>query len=48
VSSPVEACVALQVCVGDEKSREIIATRIIDLARDGAVKAGPRVAISSE
>ena len=28
-----EACIALQVYAGDEKGREIIATRIIDLAR---------------
>jgi hypothetical protein len=30
-----EACNALQVFAGDEKSREIVATRIIDLARYG-------------
>jgi hypothetical protein len=30
-----EACIALQVFAGDEKGREIIATRIIDLARNG-------------
>jgi len=29
-----EACIALQVYAGDEKGREIIATRIIDLARN--------------
>jgi hypothetical protein len=32
-----EACIALQVYAGDEKGREIIATRIIDLARSGLV-----------
>src|SRR5215831_780258 len=32
-----EACIALQVCAGDEKGREIIATRIIDLARSGLI-----------
>jgi hypothetical protein len=30
-----EACIALQVYAGDEKGREIIAARIIDLARGG-------------
>jgi hypothetical protein len=30
-----ETCIALQVYAGDEKGREIIATRIIDLARNG-------------
>jgi hypothetical protein len=34
-----EACIALQVFAGDEKGREIIATRIIDLARGGVVDA---------
>jgi len=34
-----EACNALQVYAGDEKGREIIATRIIDLARGGVVDA---------
>ena len=34
-----EACIALQVSAGDEKGREIIATRIIDLARGGVVDA---------
>jgi hypothetical protein len=34
-----EACIALQVYAGDEKGREIIATRIIDLARGGIVDA---------
>jgi hypothetical protein len=34
-----EACNALQVFAGDEKGREIIATRIIDLARGGVVDA---------
>jgi hypothetical protein len=32
-----EACIALQVYAGDEKGREIIATRIIDLARGGLI-----------
>ena len=32
-----EACIALQVVAGDEKGREIVATRIIDLARNGLV-----------
>jgi hypothetical protein len=30
-----DACNALQVFAGDEKGREIVATRIIDLARNG-------------
>ena len=30
-----EACIALQVYAGDEKGREIVAARIIDLARGG-------------
>jgi hypothetical protein len=30
-------CIALQVCAADEKGREIIATRIIDLPRSGLV-----------
>ena len=30
-----EACIALQVFAGDERGREIIATPIIDLARNG-------------
>jgi hypothetical protein len=30
-----EACNALRVFAGDEKGREIVATRIIDLARNG-------------
>ena len=34
-----EACIALQVFAGDEKGREIIATRIIDLARGGLIDA---------
>jgi hypothetical protein len=33
-----EACIALQVSADDEKGREIIATRIIDLARNGLVE----------
>ena len=32
-----EACSALQVYAGDEKGREFIATRIIDLARGGLI-----------
>ena len=32
-----ETCLALQVYVGDDKGREIIATRIIDLARNGLI-----------
>ena len=32
-----EACIALQVSAGDEKGREIIATRIVDLARSGGL-----------
>jgi hypothetical protein len=32
-----ETCIALQVYAGDEKGREIIATRIIDLARSGLI-----------
>jgi hypothetical protein len=35
-----EACNALQVFAGDDKGREIIATRIIDLARGGVIDAG--------
>ena len=31
------ACIALRVYAGDEKGREIIATRIIDLARHGLI-----------
>ena len=31
------ACIALRVYAGDEKGREIIATRIIDLARNGLI-----------
>jgi hypothetical protein len=34
-----EACIALRVYAGDEKGREIIATRIIDLARNGLTDA---------
>jgi hypothetical protein len=34
-----EACNTLQVFAGDEKGREIIAARIIDLARGGVVDA---------
>ena len=32
-----EACIAPRVFAGDEKGREIVATRIIDLARNGLV-----------
>ena len=32
-----EACAALRVLSADERGREIIATRIIDLARDGVI-----------
>jgi hypothetical protein len=32
------ACTALRVYAGDEKGREIIATRIIDLARGGLIE----------
>ena len=32
-----QACIALQVDAGDEKGREVIATRIIDLARNGLI-----------
>ena len=32
-----EACIALQVFAGDEKGREIIATRIVNLARNGLI-----------
>jgi hypothetical protein len=32
-----EACIALRVFAGDEGGREIVATRIIDLARNGLV-----------
>jgi hypothetical protein len=32
-----EICIALQIQAGDEKGREIIATRIIDLARNGLI-----------
>ena len=31
------ACIALRMYAGDEKGREIIATRIIDLARHGLI-----------
>lgn len=34
-----EACNALQVFAGDEKGREIIAARIVDLARSGVIDA---------
>ena len=34
-----ETCNALRVFAGDEKGREIVATRIIDLARSGLVDA---------
>jgi len=32
-----EGCIALQVYAGDEKGRESIATRIVDLARNGLI-----------
>ena len=32
-----ETCIALQVYAGDEKGRETIAARIIDLARNGLI-----------
>jgi hypothetical protein len=35
-----QACAALQVFAGDARGREIIASRIIDLARGGVVDAG--------
>lgn len=34
-----EACTMLQVIHGDRRGREIIATRIIDLAREGPIDA---------
>jgi hypothetical protein len=34
-----EACIALHVFAGDERGRETIATRIIDLARTGVIDA---------
>ena len=34
-----EACTALQVFHGDQRGREIVATRIIDLARSGIADA---------
>ena len=34
-----QACAALQVFQGDQRGREIVATRIIDLARNGIVDA---------
>lgn len=34
-----ESCAALQVFAGDTRGREIIATRIIDLARNGVIDA---------
>jgi hypothetical protein len=35
----VEACTELHVCAGDNFGRELVATRIIDLARRGVVDA---------
>lgn len=32
-----EACIALGIFAGDQRGRETIATRIIDLARDGVL-----------
>lgn len=34
-----QACASLQVFAGDQRGREIIATRIIDLARNGVIDA---------
>lgn len=34
-----DACIALQIFAGDERGREIVATRIIDLARKGVIDA---------
>ena len=34
-----EACIALNVFAGDQRGRETIATRMIDLARNGVVDA---------
>jgi hypothetical protein len=34
-----EACAALHVFAGDQRGREVIATRIIDLARNGVIDA---------
>ena len=34
-----EACTALQVRAGDHRTREIVATRIVDLARTGVIDA---------
>jgi hypothetical protein len=34
-----EACIALSVFAGDQRGRETIATRIIDLARNGVIDA---------
>ena len=34
-----EACAALHVFAGDQRGREVIATRIIDLARAGVIDA---------
>jgi hypothetical protein len=34
-----DVCAALRVHAGDDRGREIIATRIIDLARSGVVNA---------
>jgi len=42
-----EACNVLQVFTGDEKGREIIATRIIDLARGGVIDAAALLIASS-
>jgi hypothetical protein len=38
-----ESCIALGVYAGDEKGREIIATRIIDLARNDPTALRDRV-----
>jgi len=34
-----EACASLRVFAGDQKGREVIATRVIDLARGGMIDA---------
>lgn len=34
-----ESCAALKIFAGDERGREIVATRIIDLARNGVIDA---------
>jgi hypothetical protein len=34
-----EACAALQIFDGDEANRRVIATRVVDLARNGVIEA---------